>query len=49
MQSSGVVFPRSDLTARWIFHGRFLRPKDFLLQSGAILRHALRKLNDRNT
>jgi len=30
-----------------IFYGRFLRPEDFLLQSGAILRDTLRMLNDR--
>jgi hypothetical protein len=28
-----------------VFHGRFLRSEDFLLQNGATLRHATRKLN----
>jgi hypothetical protein len=31
-----------------IIHGLFLRPANFLLQSGAILRDALLNLNDRN-
>ena len=32
-----------------LFHGRFLRSEDFLLQNSAILRNAARMRNSRNT
>jgi len=49
MQSKGgfrVNSPHEVLTR--IFYGCFLRSQRFLLQNYAILRHALRKANDRN-
>jgi hypothetical protein len=51
IQSTGLLCrepatPVREIQSGLAFHGRFLRPEDFWLQNDAILRNALRILND---